>query len=72
MGESGCNGNRRCGETPAGEHFPRAQEWGNVSEENKVPERDDSGDGKRIVMAARGEFELRKIRLRAGLRASAN
>jgi hypothetical protein len=27
----------RCGETPAGGHFPRARESGNASQENKVP-----------------------------------
>jgi hypothetical protein len=37
IGDRGCTGNYRCGETRAGRHFPRAQERENASQENKVP-----------------------------------
>ena len=36
IGDRGCKGKCPCDETPAGGHFPRAQEWGNAPEENKV------------------------------------
>jgi hypothetical protein len=42
IGDRGCTGNYRCGETRAGRHFPRAQGRGNASQENKVPRSDRS------------------------------
>jgi hypothetical protein len=36
IGDRGCKGKCRCGETRAGRHFPRAQERGNATRENKA------------------------------------
>jgi hypothetical protein len=37
IGDGACKKKYRCGETPACGLFPRAQESGNSSQENKVP-----------------------------------
>ena len=55
-----------CGETPAGGHFPRAQEWGNASEENKPPGNQILFHPRLIELSAYYHFAPRPCQVRAG------